>query len=693
MSLKIVTMTGFFDTPGGPQVAVRFPGDLVTPTGNVSGSLIEVVLDDSGEKGWIAKDACGANTGPRLQVDRPSFVETCIGIERSFNAVASTAPWFVSADFLIARALLETKIVNVGPGVGSDAVGPLLVSSKEWQRFMTGADASLRKNCQAGDFDHWLKQILAAAYSMSVDAKAISNSVQKAAGGSGAGGASGSGAGGGSGSGGGSGNAAGSTDPGSSDPFIPDYLNLLHAYYTNPATAAALIGAISDDTAKAKPVSTCFTGLAQADIDLIFANRSAFFGTALQPKTVTQFFDATSAALDQALKDAFGLIQDLAPDLPTVKQGEAPWFDVALQAETAHISEVDNPDVIENYFAATDLGKQTKVLNWCGAFVANCMKVSGSAEAAASIPKGAAAAVNWGNWGDGLSVRAGDVPTGAVVLLSPSPGTNTSGHVGFCVQFLDNGNSIQLLGGNQSKRVQRSTFPATRIRAIRWLDLEPSNVRTGFNSDPSTSPISQKAFDMILFFEVSSQALYEKKYQKPTWPGGSSGPTIGIGYDIGYSTKAELGSDWAGSISPAMIAALQDKAGIHGASAAAVAQQLGAVVTVPFAAAISVHRTAVLPRWVKKVQTALPNCNLISPDCLGALVSLAYNRGPSFSAAGARYAEMRDIKSHMANREFKLIPDDFRHMKRLWPNSPGLRDRREKEAVLFEQGLASMPTA
>jgi uncharacterized protein (TIGR02594 family) len=671
MNLKIIRMTDFFDAPGGEKIADRFPGDLVAPTGNSNGSLIEVVLE-SGEIGWIAKDDCAPDTGSRPAADRGFFVDTCINVEQAFNDVASTAPWYVSADFMIARALLETKIVNVGAAVGSDAVGPLLVSSKEWQRFLTGADASLKKNCQPGDFDHWLKQIFAAAYSMSADAKAISGAMQKAAGVGG----------------------KNASKNGSSDPFLPDYLNLLHAYYTNADTAAALIVAINDAAAKAKPVSGFFTGLDATQTTLLFANRSASFGTALQPKTVTQFFDATAAALDQALKDAFGLIEQLAPEeMPPIKQGEAPWFDVALQAEAAHISEADNPRVIEGYFAATDLGRQTKVLNWCGAFVAHCMKDSGNAEAARSIPKGAAAAVNWGNFWAGLSVRAEDVPLGAVVLLSPSLGTNTTGHVGFCVQFLNNGNSIQLLGGNQSRRVQRSTFPATRIRAIRWLDLETSNVRSGFDSDPSKSQISQQAFDLIVFFEVSSQALYDKKYRKPTWPGESSGATIGIGYDVGYATRDQLRSDWSGKIADPMIADLEAAIGVRGAAAAPLARQLGATVDVPFEAAISVHRTCVLPRWVRLVERALPNCNLIGPDCLGALVSLAYNRGASFSLAGTRYAEMRDIKSHMTNKEFRLIPDDFRHMKRLWPNSPGLRDRREKEAALFERGLASLPVA
>ncbi|MER3498445.1 MAG: hypothetical protein C4308_07320 [Chitinophagaceae bacterium] len=46
--------------------------------------------------------------------------------------------------------------------------------------------------------------------------------------------------------------------------------------------------------------------------------------------------------------------------------------------------------------------------------------------------------------------------------------------------------------------------------------------------------ISQKSIDQLIAFVISSKELYEKKYQQPTWPGGASGVTIGIGYDCGY---------------------------------------------------------------------------------------------------------------------------------------------------------------
>jgi GH24 family phage-related lysozyme (muramidase) len=77
------------------------------------------------------------------------------------------------------------------------------------------------------------------------------------------------------------------------------------------------------------------------------------------------------------------------------------------------------------------------------------------------------------------------------------------------------------------------------------------------------------------------------------------------------------------------------------------------------------------------------------------LVSLAYNRGASFSAPGERFLEMRNIRQHMEAKAFALIPGEFRAMKRIWagdPNLAGLLVRRDAEAALFERGLAMSST-
>lgn len=199
--------------------------------------------------------------------------------------------------------------------------------------------------------------------------------------------------------------------------------------------------------------------------------------------------------------------------------------------------------------------------------------------------------------------------------------------------------------------------------------------------------ISDDAFDLIVFCEVTSHDVYDAKYRGPIWPGEQSGVTIGIGYDIGYVSKDRLWLDWNGVIPDKMIDALQAGLGIHGPAAKPIAKALKGQVDVPFAAAISVHASKVLPRWFTIVDSHLDNTDLLGPDCFGALVSLTYNRGPSFSKSGDRYAEMRAIRAHMNSRRFDRIPAELRSMKRLWPNSAGLRKRREAEATLFEKGL------
>lgn len=203
---------------------------------------------------------------------------------------------------------------------------------------------------------------------------------------------------------------------------------------------------------------------------------------------------------------------------------------------------------------------------------------------------------------------------------------------------------------------------------------------------------SQAAINLIVMEEVSSKAAYEARYQHPEWPGGASGVTIGIGYDCGYSTSATIHADWGDKLPAAMVQHLQDVAGIHGSPAKSYAHALHGVVTVPWDAAMAVFSLRDMPKWENLVAHALPNTEKLTPDSFGALVSLAYNRGTSFSNSGDRYREMRDIKVHMATNAFSEVPGDIRAMKRLWPNMKGLRDRRDHEAALFVKGLSPSAT-
>jgi len=201
--------------------------------------------------------------------------------------------------------------------------------------------------------------------------------------------------------------------------------------------------------------------------------------------------------------------------------------------------------------------------------------------------------------------------------------------------------------------------------------------------------ISRESFDLIVSFEVSSEAAYNKQYRRPERPGGESGITVGIGYDCGYVTGAEIRRDWGGKIAAGMVTALVGVAGLKGASAQKVLASVRPKVDVPWAVAIDVFSNVSIPKYMAMARNGLPGFDDLTPDCKGALLSLVYNRGASFRNSGARYSEMRAIRADMLSGDLADIPVQLRKMKRLWTTASvrGVALRRDQEARLFERGL------
>lgn len=194
--------------------------------------------------------------------------------------------------------------------------------------------------------------------------------------------------------------------------------------------------------------------------------------------------------------------------------------------------------------------------------------------------------------------------------------------------------------------------------------------------------ICQEAIDLIVVCEVTSQAFYERHHSRPTWPGGDSGLTIGIGFDLGYGTPGGIDRDWPMLPEDAR-ARLKAVAGLKGAKAQAALPMVRDII-VPWTAAVDSFRTATLPRYVEQTLAAFPAADTLPPLCLGALVSLVYNRGASCN--GERRTEMAAIRDLIRAGKLTDVPAQLRAMKRLWPTVKGLRDRREKEAQLWETG-------
>ena len=191
--------------------------------------------------------------------------------------------------------------------------------------------------------------------------------------------------------------------------------------------------------------------------------------------------------------------------------------------------------------------------------------------------------------------------------------------------------------------------------------------------------VSQKSLDMIVSFEVSSPAIYEKKYRKPTWPGGQSGVTIGVGFDLGYYTVKQVTDAFGKYVTANMLQLMLSVRGLKGVAAK---NALGGVmaIDIPYTTAAQVFHESTLPSFAAQTRKIYPGVEKLPPDAQGGLLSLIYNRGTSLT--GDRRTEMAAIVPLVAKGNLAGIADQIRAMKRLWPTVKGLRDRRDKEADL-----------
>ncbi|GAB3420031.1 hypothetical protein [Niabella aquatica] len=194
--------------------------------------------------------------------------------------------------------------------------------------------------------------------------------------------------------------------------------------------------------------------------------------------------------------------------------------------------------------------------------------------------------------------------------------------------------------------------------------------------------VSKRSLEIIIESEVSSRAAYQLKYKYPVWPKNESGITIGIGYDLGYVNEAVFLSDWQEFINDAEIKKLKAVVGLKGRNAEAALTPEIKMVEVPLEAALTVFYTKSMPQYAKSAARIYPGIEKLPPDAQGALLSIVYNRGAS--VAGERRTEMKNIQKWVIQKNLSKIAGEVREMKRLWPDVKGLRDRREREAVLVE---------
>ncbi len=239
-----------------------------------------------------------------------------------------------------------------------------------------------------------------------------------------------------------------------------------------------------------------------------------------------------------------------------------------------------------------------------------------------------------------------------------------------------------------AERVGESAFESMRSLG----DWESDGAGLESFGAKSSRKLLKECGDFIAGFEISSPAYYKKKLESPIWPGGESGLTIGVGYDLRHASDAEFRADWGAHLSPEMIDALAPYCNKAESDLAERKKVVAALkpFKVSIEAAMTVFSDTMMPVHTHRTEAALDNTGELHDISMGALVSLVFNRGPSMADKDSR-KEMRAIRDHMKAKTFDKIPAEIRAMKRLWEGKPdvaGLLTRREDEAAAFERGLA-----
>jgi len=195
-------------------------------------------------------------------------------------------------------------------------------------------------------------------------------------------------------------------------------------------------------------------------------------------------------------------------------------------------------------------------------------------------------------------------------------------------------------------------------------------------------PVSQDAVDLIVRYEVGSEARYTARYQRPICPGLHSGPTIGIGSDLGTQAERTIRLTWADH---PQVDRLTTASGATGSDCAAARDAISDVVTC-WPLALDVFERIDLVRYWRIARRSFGDgLDGLSAGAQGALVSVVYNRGGSTVGSARReYREIRDVC--IPERDEACIASQIESMCRLWRGGSferGLCGRRSAEARLI----------
>lgn len=198
---------------------------------------------------------------------------------------------------------------------------------------------------------------------------------------------------------------------------------------------------------------------------------------------------------------------------------------------------------------------------------------------------------------------------------------------------------------------------------------------------PVDTSIDPAVVALVVRWEVGSPKQYTAKYQGVICPGGASGPTIGIGDDLGHQTPNEIRRRWGWH---PQVERMVTGSGQTGPAACIAWKKAHADIRVTYTDALRIFQTYAWPKYRAMASRAYrKGWDGLTSFHQDSLTSNGYNRG--FSFLGSKRSELVVIRDTCVPGNLAACTaDQLRASCRVWDSQPtirkGLCARRNAEA-------------
>jgi hypothetical protein len=234
--------------------------------------------------------------------------------------------------------------------------------------------------------------------------------------------------------------------------------------------------------------------------------------------------------------------------------------------------------------------------------------------------------------GTGCAPRASAAEPAAAVAAQPPSGTG-------------GGAAVAAAAGIAQRDLAQAVVPAVVAVREAVQNALPQPAARGAGVEPVSSPVSPAAVALIVRHEIIGPTYYARALQGFACPGDRSGPTAGIGSDLGVQTRATIRAVW--SIHP-QVERMTTASRQIGFAACKAWRADHRDIRTPLPIAQQVFAGKLLPRYYRMAAHAFrKSWHLLPPDAQGGLTATVYVRG----------AGMEDAPGSQQRKEMRVMRD------------------------------------